>query len=150
MAWFGKCLYFIALLYFPEFFSNAMPENDEEIYEFYLCTRRQICECEGGADNYKRCYSLMEEETEHWFLEEMNACNLGKITSYNEMVVISCSVSSEEFYPCFMEMEKKLSKKFDELNKSPMRKRESIALESGRICILPNFSMCVENPEDCF
>ncbi|KFM75073.1 hypothetical protein X975_15164, partial [Stegodyphus mimosarum] len=149
MARFGNCLYFITLLYFTEFFSNAMSEKDDDVFEFYLCTRRQLCECEGGADNYKRCYSLLEEETDHWFLEEMNNCNLGTISNYNEMVEIGCSVSPEEFYPCFLEMEKKLKQKSDELHKSPMAKRESTALESTRSCLMPNFSMCADNPEDC-
>ncbi|XP_035232647.1 uncharacterized protein LOC118204429 isoform X2 [Stegodyphus dumicola] len=150
MAWFGNCLYFIALLYFTEILSNVMSEDNKDAYEFFLCFRRQICECEGGVDNYKRCYSMLEEKNHQWFVEEINKCNFSEMTSYNDMIEIVCSSSPEEFYPCFMEMEEKLRKKSDELSKNPMTTRESTAMESGRTCIVPNFSMCMENPEDCF
>ncbi|XP_035218760.1 uncharacterized protein LOC118191994 [Stegodyphus dumicola] len=114
MAWFGYSPYFIALLYYTEILSHVMSEYDEDAYEFFLCFRRQICECEGGVDNYRRCYSLLKEK-----------------------------------YPCSVEMEAKLREKADELGKHPMTTRESNAIESSRGCIMPNLSMCMDNPEDC-
>ncbi|KFM75077.1 hypothetical protein X975_15168, partial [Stegodyphus mimosarum] len=123
--------------------------DDEDLYEFYLCIRRQICECEGGLENYRRCFSFLEEETAQWLLEQANKCNLGKITNYHEMVVKGCSVTNEEFHPCYVELVKKLQEKSIELNKRLMKTGETIALESARICVMPNFSMCIDNPEDC-
>ncbi|XP_035224687.1 uncharacterized protein LOC118197301 isoform X2 [Stegodyphus dumicola] len=144
MSRFGNCLYFIALLYFTEMFSNVMLQTEEE-KEIFLCMLRQICECEGGAENYKRCYSYLKKETAQWFFEEATKCHYGTITSYDDMVEIGCSIPREDFYDCFKKMDEKI-----ETSNNPMKYDEFIGLESSRSCCVPNLSMCVDNPDDCF
>ncbi|XP_035216534.1 uncharacterized protein LOC118189925 [Stegodyphus dumicola] len=148
MARLGNFLFFIALLYFTEIFSNVMLQTDEE-KEIYECVKRQLCECEGGADNYKRCYSYLKEETSQWFIGEVNKCNMGTFTSFDDLVRSICGEHIEEIHDCFIKTERKVEKRMEEASKNPMKHDEFVGLQSCRNCCLPNLSMCVDNPDDC-
>ncbi|XP_035213969.1 uncharacterized protein LOC118187802 [Stegodyphus dumicola] len=132
MASFWNGLYFIALLHFTEIFSNVMSENDDDAKEIYLCIMRQICECEGGEESYKRCFSFMKEETAQWVFEEANKCNIGTIASYEDLAGIGCSIPRDDFFPCFMDVERKMRKKTNELSKNPLKYDELTALYIDR------------------
>ncbi|KFM82629.1 hypothetical protein X975_00847, partial [Stegodyphus mimosarum] len=103
-----------------------------------------------GVDNYKRCFSHLKKETTRWFFEEASKCNLGKATTYDDLVEIGCSVPQEDFFECCMLMDRKIRNRTIAASKNLMKYDEFMGLDASRSCYIPNLSICLDDPDECF